>query len=414
VAGHIEADNAKRSAPTPGLLVFDSETHRLLSASQTACSLLGAREDELLEAPTATVTSLFGGVAISKTNGGCGKPFETTFSQDDGREVPLDVTFESIRLGAREHLLAVLHDRNVQGSPSTEFQVKPAPDALERVDQNLVSKETGTLDQTALGIALQNQRLKRASRLKSEFLANMSHELRTPLNAIIGFSECLKDGLLGELEEAQADYAREIFDSGHYLLSLINDILDLSKIEAGKMELTIQDLDLAELLRNSLSIIKEQAVKKNLRLDHHIDAGVKTFPVDPKKLRQIVYNLLSNAVKFTEPGGRVRLEAAFDEDDLIIAVEDTGIGIAEEDRHRLFEPFVQLDPKIEQRYQGTGLGLGLVRRLVELHGGTIDLESRVGTGSRFLVRLPNPRTSTILHEGAARNESLAVTEENRE
>ena len=248
-------------------------------------------------------------------------------------------------------------------------------------------------------IAHQNQQLKRASQLKSEFLANMSHELRTPLNAIIGFSECLKDGLLGDLEADQADYAREIFQSGQHLLSLINDILDLSKIEAGMMELWPEEVDLASLLRNCLTIVKEQAGKKSLTLEQNIENDLAPFHADARRLRQIVYNLLSNAVKFTDPGGSVCLDARRDGCDLLLTVTDSGIGIAAADQQRLFEPFVQLDGDIDRKYEGTGLGLGLVRRLVELHGGRIDLQSELGRGSRFTVRLPSQPGVPVSEEG---------------
>lgn len=237
-------------------------------------------------------------------------------------------------------------------------------------------------------ISIQNQELIKASRLKSEFLANMSHELRTPLNAIIGFSECLRDGLLGPLDDGQADYVTEIFNSGQHLLSLINDILDLSKIEAGMMTLELQETDFYQIVASSLHVVKEQAFQKGLEIKFDGSPQLEPIFVDPRRVRQIIYNLLSNAVKFTDTGGRVKVELKRVQDDLLLSVEDNGIGIAPEDQQRLFEPFVQLDSDLSRKYEGTGLGLGLVKRLVELHGGSIQLWSEVGKGSRFTVALP--------------------------
>jgi signal transduction histidine kinase/DNA-binding response OmpR family regulator len=244
-----------------------------------------------------------------------------------------------------------------------------------------------------------NTQLERASQLKSQFLANMSHELRTPLNAIIGFSELLKDGLAGALEAQQADYVSEIFHSGRHLLSLINDILDLSKIEAGKMEIDVEPVEINALLNNALTIVKETASKKGVDLVNAVAADIGELPADGRKLRQIVYNLLANAVKFTPAGGTVRLEAAICDDALEISVRDTGIGIAAGDIPRLFKPFEQIEGDIDRRYEGTGLGLAMVKSLVELHGGTIGVESEPGRGSHFWFRLP--RTLSPSRHGVA-------------
>jgi PAS domain S-box-containing protein len=237
-------------------------------------------------------------------------------------------------------------------------------------------------------IEAQNRELAHASRLKSEFLASMSHELRTPLNAIIGFSEVLKDGLLGELPEDQLDYVSEIYQSGHHLLSLINDILDLSKIEAGKMELDVMTVELAPLVDNALTILKERAADGGVTLTQAIAPELYTIEADGRKLRQIVYNLLTNAVKFTPRGGTVRVEVTSHGPELEIAVVDSGIGISDADQQRLFRAFEQLDGGIDRKFEGTGLGLVVVKSLVELHGGTLGVESELGRGSRFWVRLP--------------------------
>ncbi|MBF0318503.1 MAG: response regulator [Nitrospirae bacterium] len=241
-------------------------------------------------------------------------------------------------------------------------------------------------------IAQKNLQLEESNRLKSEFLANMSHELRTPLNAIIGFSEVLKDGILGELGDGQKEYITDIFTSGQHLLSLINDILDLSKIEAGKMTLDIDRIHILSMLENSLSIVKEKAQAHNIRLKLSVEDSVGEVLADARKLKQIVYNLLSNAVKFTPVDGAVNLDAHVTTVDggkyLELSVTDTGIGMSEEGMKKLFRPFEQIDGSLSRKYEGTGLGLAMVKRLVELHGGMIGVESEEGKGSKFTVLIP--------------------------
>ncbi|HYC43615.1 MAG TPA: hybrid sensor histidine kinase/response regulator [Noviherbaspirillum sp.] len=263
------------------------------------------------------------------------------------------------------------------------------------------------LEATNREIASKNVELEQANRMKSEFLANMSHELRTPLNAIIGFSEALRDGLLGPLAQAQQEAAGDIYDSGKHLLLLINDILDLSKIEAGKMELEREPTDIQDLMQNTLTVFKDKAVTGQIRLRLEMEA-VGAVLVDRRKTRQIVYNLLSNAVKFTPPGGAVTLRMCRQDADklasqrivgeegpdpsvrqfLTICVIDTGIGISEADLGCLFKPFVQLDSGLARKYEGTGLGLALVKQLVELHGGVMTVRSEPQQGSEFMVWLP--------------------------
>jgi signal transduction histidine kinase len=228
-----------------------------------------------------------------------------------------------------------------------------------------------------------------ANQAKSEFLANMSHELRTPLNAIIGFSEVLETGQAGELNGKQKEYSGEIHASGLHLLALINDILNLSKIEAGKMTLELERVDLSALLASSLSIVREKALCHGIVLESCIAPDLGSVHVDARKCKQMVYNLLANAVKFTPDGGSVllaarRLKAGYFE----FSVSDTGIGIAQKDQQRLFLPFEQLDGSLVRKYEGTGLGLSMVKRLAELHGGTVSVSSVPGRGSRFAVRLP--------------------------
>ncbi|MGO9737693.1 MAG: ATP-binding protein [Desulfomonilaceae bacterium] len=231
-----------------------------------------------------------------------------------------------------------------------------------------------------------------ANAAKNEFLTNMSHELRTPLTAIIGFSELLAGRFFGELNEKQISYVQEIFDSGHQLLKLINDILDLSRIETGKADLNISAVDLNQLLNNCIGMIKERSIRRNLTLELQIkedDFFGKEILADELRLKQIVVNLLSNATKFSPVGGHVRLEAQRNGHELMISVSDTGIGIKPEDQDRIYEVFERLNFSFSRPEPGTGLGLALVRKLVELHGGRVWVESEgEGKGSTFRFVIP--------------------------
>ena len=229
--------------------------------------------------------------------------------------------------------------------------------------------------------------LETASRHKSEFLANMSHELRTPLNAIIGFSEVLVERMFGELNPKQDEYLRDIHASGRHLLSLINDILDLSKVEAGRMDLELGAFDLPSTLESALTLVKERASRHGLALELDVDGRVGAVVGDERKIKQVVLNLLSNAVKFTPDDGRVTVRAARADGVTEISVSDTGIGIAPEDQAAVFEEFRQVGSDASRR-EGTGLGLALAKRFVELHGGKMWVTSAVGQGSTFTFTLP--------------------------
>ncbi|HWM43798.1 MAG TPA: GAF domain-containing protein, partial [Burkholderiales bacterium] len=227
-----------------------------------------------------------------------------------------------------------------------------------------------------------------ANKHKSEFLANMSHELRTPLNAIIGFSEVLSERMFGEVNEKQLEYLKDIHESGRHLLSLINDILDLSKIEAGRMELEVSTFHLPTALSNAMTLIRERAQRHGIQLGMQVDAQLAEFAGDERKFKQIMLNLLSNAVKFTPDGGQVDVSAKRLNGKVEVAVRDTGIGIAPEDQAAVFEEFRQVGRDKMRTAEGTGLGLALTKRFVELHGGAIRLESMPGKGSTFTVSLP--------------------------
>jgi signal transduction histidine kinase len=253
-------------------------------------------------------------------------------------------------------------------------------------------------------LAIQNARLFReiedksrqieaANRHKSEFLANMSHELRTPLNAIIGFSEVLGERLFGELNEKQAEYTDDILTSGRHLLSLINEILDLSKVEAGRMELELAAFDLPLAIDNARTFVRERATKHGISLDVSVDERLGDFIGDERKIKQILLNLLSNAVKFTPEGGRIGINARQTDGSVEISVSDTGIGIAAEDQPKIFEEFRQVGADYAHKSEGTGLGLTLAKKFVELHGGKIWVESEVGKGSTFTFTLPERSVS---------------------
>ena len=248
-------------------------------------------------------------------------------------------------------------------------------------------------------LAIQNARLFReiedksrqieaANRHKSEFLANMSHELRTPLNAIIGFSEVLGERMFGELNEKQAEYTEDILSSGRHLLSLINEILDLSKVEAGRMELELATFDLPLAIDNARTFVRERATKHGINLDVTVDEGLGDFVGDERKIKQVLLNLLSNAVKFTPEGGRIGINARQADGSVEISVSDTGIGIAPEDQPKIFEEFRQVGADYAHKVEGTGLGLTLAKKFVELHGGRIWVTSEVGKGSTFSFNLP--------------------------
>lgn len=249
---------------------------------------------------------------------------------------------------------------------------------------------TRRVEERTADLSAANAELARAARLKDEFLASMSHELRTPLNAILGMSEALQEQVYGPLNENQTGSLRSIEESGRHLLSLINDILDVSKIEAGKLELEIAPLSVESVCLASLRLIRQDAQKKRLRVASSFDSSVTTLLADERRLKQMLVNLLSNAVKFTAEGGEIGLEVCGDTEHEVVhfTVRDTGIGIAAKDMARLFRPFVQLDSSLSRQYPGTGLGLSLVYRMAELHGGSVTVESAVGKGSRFTISLP--------------------------
>ena len=260
------------------------------------------------------------------------------------------------------------------------------------------------LQQSNERLELTNSQLQQATRLKDEFLATMSHELRTPLNAILGMSEALQEEVFGTLNPRQIKSISTIEKSGEHLLSLINDILDVSKISAGKLELNITEVSLVDLCKSSLAFIKQTAFEKQIQLDYHLPANLDKIFVDERRMCQVLINLLNNAVKFTPNGGEIALAisvksaAACDRTadySLCFDISDTGIGIAKDDIAKLFQPFIQVDSNLNRKYQGTGLGLVLVKQIVELHGGSVSIASEVGKGSCFSIMLPQTGLNSL-------------------
>ncbi|MDD3013427.1 MAG: GAF domain-containing sensor histidine kinase [Candidatus Gastranaerophilales bacterium] len=235
--------------------------------------------------------------------------------------------------------------------------------------------------------------VKQATKLKSEFIANMSHEIRTPLNAIIGFSDMLQTGNYGNLSDKQKQYLGNITNSGKHLLSLINDLLDISKIEAESMEVNYERFDSEELIKNIVSSIKSLAIQKNITINSEIEGII--LEADQKKVTQILYNLLSNAIKFTEEGGKIKIKSSLNEDKLVVMIEDTGIGIAKQDYDKVFVQFKQIDSSYTRKHEGTGLGLILTKCLVELHEGSIHFESEKDKGTRFWFVLPKATSKQL-------------------
>jgi signal transduction histidine kinase/CheY-like chemotaxis protein len=310
----------------------------------------------------------------------------------DLRDAPLDPHLSVLAEGGWRSLVAVpmLREGRIVGALVVRRHTPGhIPDEICDLLESFASQSALALINAQLYRRLERQSaaLEVASRHKSEFLASMSHELRTPLNAIIGFSEVLLERMFGELNERQDEYLRDIWGSGKHLLELLNDILDLSKIEAGQMDLNRSEFVVRESLEYCLSLVRERAIKQRIQLSLEVDPEVGLVDADRRRFRQVVLNLLSNAVKFTPDGGRVDLRASIQGQDLVVTVADTGVGVAAEDCQRIFDSFQQGARPSEQA-EGTGLGLTLSKRIVELHEGRIWVESEVGTGSTFGFALP--------------------------
>ncbi|MCB0196979.1 MAG: response regulator [Anaerolineae bacterium] len=289
-----------------------------------------------------------------------------------------------------------------------EIVVRKRAEAMLEEERSMLAQRVA--EQTA-DLRAANVELAKIARLKDEFLANVSHELRTPLTAILGLCEMLDMGIYGPLNEKQTHSVHNIEESGNHLLDLINDILDLSKVEAHELELQIEPVHIDSVCQASLKLVKQMAYKKQLKVSLVLDSAIDTINADERRLKQILVNLLSNAVKFTLPDGTVGLEVCKnpEREQIDFIVWDTGIGIAPEHQQQLFQPFMQLDNRLSRQHSGTGLGLSLVYRLAHLHHGEVTLESEVGRGSRFVVSLPlqSPVTSDYVSRDTIRLEKLS-------
>jgi PAS domain S-box-containing protein len=362
----------------PQGIISDVNNEMMTLTGRTRAELLGTHCKEFFTDPDLAATAIERVITENRVNN-----YELTVRAKNGQETLVSYN------------AATFHDRNdnVQGVFAA------ARDVTERKRFELALLET-------------NLELEHASKMKSEFLATMSHELRTPLNAIIGFSEALKDGLVGSMTDSQREYTGDIFTSGQHLLSLINDILDLSKVEAGMMTLELESADLGDLLSGSLSIVKETAIAQRVRLELEMHNNIGLLQLDLRKTKQITYNLLSNAVKFSGHDGVVTLSAErvpraavgvisggwpvqsfplvdSDFNEFVeLKITDTGIGISGDNVTKLFQAFSQIDSSLARKFEGTGLGLAMVKRLAELHGGTVAVASAEGQGSTFAVWLP--------------------------
>ena len=329
---------------------------------------------------------------------------EKRFVHHDGRIVWVRATSSKISddTGKAPLFIGVLE--NIGDRKSAEIERQEAIEALYQLNQQLesrVEQRTHELKFANEQLIVTNTELAHATKLKDEFLANMSHELRTPLNAILGISEGLLDKVYGDVNDRQKRSLSLIETSGRHLLELINDVLDIAKIGAGKLKLEINPVAIGYLCNSSLNFVKQMATKKNIQITISIQPNLGAIAVDERRMRQALINLLSNAVKFTPMGGKICLEVKLIKTDtinlpeiadftyaFIFSIIDTGIGIAQEDISKLFQVFVQIDSSLNRQYTGTGLGLALVKQITELHGGCVSITSQVGEGSCFSIILP--------------------------
>ncbi|MBI1176329.1 response regulator [bacterium] len=352
-------------ANADAIIIVDAEGI-IQFANPMAAQMFGRRRDDLMGQPF--------GFPVAEN-----QVAELDIRRGDGTTGVAEIRMVEFVWGESVAFLASLRD--ITGHKQAHDDVRRENAELER----RVAERTAELQRA-------KERAESSDRLKSSFLANMSHELRTPLNGIIGFSEFLVDGKAGELNEKQSEYLNDVLNSGRHLLRLINNVLDLSKIEAGKMIFSPETFRISHALQEVCSVVSPMAFRKGVEIRHCVDSAVDEVKLDQPKFKQVLYNLIANAVKFNRERGQVTINVTAAGDNRItLSVHDTGIGISADDLKKLFTEFQQLDSGSSRRYEGTGLGLALTRRIVHLQGGSVQVQSEPGRGSTFVIDLPRVR-----------------------
>jgi len=394
-------DSVLNSATEYAIIATDTEW-RILTFNEGARRMFGYEPDDILSQPVSRLLPPEGlarevPLVVERELRMYGRhEGEGTRLRQDGTRFPVR-TVTTRRTGpGGEPIGYTIVCRDITTSRRLQQQLREYTDRLEEK----VAEKTAELRQA-------NEELRRTSRLKSQFLANMSHELRTPLNAIMGFAEAIRDGLAGEVTDEQREFADDIHRAGRQLLQMINDILDFTKLESGAMGLRLAPVDLADLVEETLRVARGLARRRGVEVAADVSPRPLELTADAMKLKQVLYNLLSNAIKFTERGGQVVVRAALEKEVVRLQVSDTGTGIAPEDLATVFEEFTQVDASLTRKHEGSGLGLALTRRLVQLHGGQIEVESELGRGTTFTVTLLRDLVTEAEHEAARRGKGPA-------
>jgi len=373
-------------------IVITDPEGKIIHVNQRVENYSGYEKDGVLGQDTSMLQSPsnpegLGREILEQTKAG-GWTGEVINIRKDGSEYPVLLTTSTVHDEEGNITAMVGISRDITDRKETEAKLQEYSKSLE----SQVAARTDELQQA-------KQQAEAANRAKSDFLANMSHELRTPLNAIIGFSEIIADEIAGPTTDDQREYLGDIIDSSRHLLSLINDILDLSKVEAGQEKLKLTTVSVPGLVNHSMVLFKEKAMKHGIALETDLAENIGDIIADERKIKQVLVNLLANAMKFTPDGGRVSITVVPEGDDGVrFTVQDSGVGISEEDIPLLFQPFQQLDSELSRKYPGTGLGLSLCRRFVEMHGGRIWVESELKAGSRFIFVLPEKPVETLAQD----------------
>ena len=387
VVGELEAARALQESDlryraafrnNPDAIFVIDEQGVIVDANPAACDLTGVSKERLLNRPIMHLATTDPDAELHldatkelRENGSTYRA-HVNFARADGTSIDAELHGTALGHGLWQLLIHDVTDR-----VASEKELLIHKQALEEK----VAARTRELEHA-------NAALAHAGRMKDEFLANMSHELRTPLNSVLGLADALMEGVYGDVDDQQKQILGTMRDSGRHLLELINDILDLSKIEAGRLELDYRSISVSEVCQASLRMVRPMAISKRVGTWMRTDPKLGVVVADERRLKQMLVNLLSNAVKFTPSGGTAGVEAWSQGSEVYFSVTDTGIGIEAPDLRRIFEPFTQIDSSLSRQHEGTGLGLALVRRLAQLHGGRVEVDSEPGRGSRFTIVLP--------------------------